>query len=132
EMQANPGAPTLRARLRQLPPVDAERLWAAQKQAIENLDRSLAQDRPRALIQMATGSGKTYTAANVAYRLIKHAGARRILFLVDRANLGDQTRKEFQQFASSVTKHKSTALDNIQHLHSHTIDNVLRACISSV
>ena len=37
---------------------------------------------------MATGSGKTYTAANISYRLIKHANASRILFLVDRANLG--------------------------------------------
>ena len=45
----------------------------------QELEESLAADRPRALIQMATGSGKTYTAANVAYRLIKHADARRVL-----------------------------------------------------
>ena len=45
----------------------------------------------RALIQIATGSGKTYTAVNFVYRLIKLAGARRVLFLVDRGNLGDQT-----------------------------------------
>jgi type I restriction enzyme R subunit len=45
---------------------------------------------------MATGSGKTFTAVTQAYRLIKHAGARRILFLVDRGNLGRQTVNEFQ------------------------------------
>src|SRR5207302_10100366 len=132
EMQANPGAPTLRARLRQLPPVDAERLWAAQKQAIENLDRSLAQDRPRALIQMATGSGKTYTAANVAYRLIKHAGARRILFLVDRANLGRQTLKEFQAFTTPDDGRKFTELYNVQHLSSNVLDPVARVTVTTI
>lgn len=45
---------------------------------------------------MATGSGKTYTAVSFCYRLIKFAGARRILFLVDRNNLGRQTLNEFQ------------------------------------
>ena len=62
-----------------------EGLWPAQVEAIRNLEQSLAEDRPRALIQMATGSGKTFTAVNVVYRLIKHADARRVLFLVDRA-----------------------------------------------
>lgn len=132
EMQADPTSPTLRARFRHLPPVDGTRLWPAQTQAINNLDRSLAEDRPRALIQMATGSGKTYTAANVAYRLIKYAGAKRILFLVDRANLGDQTRKEFQQFDTPGDGRKFTELYNIQHLRSNTIDTVSRVCISTV
>ena len=62
---------------------------AAKPQAIANLERSLAQNRPRALIQMATGSGKT-SAIVLSYRLIKFGGARRVLFLVDRANLGRQ------------------------------------------
>ena len=63
-------------------------LWSAQ---IRNLERSLVANKRRALIQMAIGSGKTYTAVNFVYRLIKLAGARRVLFLVDRGNLGDQT-----------------------------------------
>src|SRR5206468_3287253 len=65
-------------------------LWSAQIEAIRNLEKSLAANKRRALIQMATGSGKTYTAVNFVYRLIKLAGARRVLFLVDRGNLGDQ------------------------------------------
>ncbi len=65
---------------------------------------------------MATGSGKTFTAANVAYRLVKHADARRILFLVDRANLGRQTLKEFQGFATPDDGRKFTELYNVQHL----------------
>jgi type I restriction enzyme R subunit len=71
-------------------------LWDAQIEAITNLERSLADNRPRALIQMATGSGKTFTAVSFIYRLIKFGGARRVLFLVDRSNLGRQTLKEFQ------------------------------------
>jgi type I restriction enzyme R subunit len=132
EIESNPASPTLRARFNDLPSVDAGRLWPAQVEAIRNLDRSLAEDRPRALIQMATGSGKTYTAANLAYRLIKYGGAKRILFLVDRANLGDQTRKEFQQFDTPGDGRKFTELYNIQHLRSNTIDTVSRVCISTV
>src|SRR5690242_17707539 len=79
----NPGS-TLRARLKHLPPLDEGNLWSAQIRAIKGLEKSFAESRPRALIQMATGSGKTFTACNFCYRLIKHAGAKRILFLVDR------------------------------------------------
>ena len=89
---------TLRRRLQQMPTLITQGLRACQIEAIENLERSLAADHPRSLIQMATGSGKTFTACNFSYRLIKHAGARRVLFLVDRNNLGDQTLREFQAF----------------------------------
>jgi type I restriction enzyme, R subunit len=92
----------VRARLRQMPALDAGRLWPVQVESNSNLEASLSANRPRALIQMATGSGKTFTAVNFCYRLIKHAGARRILFLVDRNNLGRQTLDEFQQFVSPL------------------------------
>jgi type I restriction enzyme R subunit len=84
---------TLRGKLKHMPVLSTDGLWAAQIAAITNLEQSLAEDRPRALIQMATGSGKTFTAINFIYRLIKFAGAKRVLFLVDRGNLGDQTLK---------------------------------------
>jgi type I restriction enzyme R subunit len=71
-----------------MPPLDPEGLWTAQETAIRNTEDSLKSFKLRALIQMATGSGKTFMAANLSYRLIKFADARRILFLVDRANLG--------------------------------------------
>jgi type I restriction enzyme, R subunit len=86
-----PEAATLRARLRAMPPLEEGRLWEVQATAIRNIEESLHDDRPRALVQMATGSGKTFTAANLSYRLVRHADARRILFLVDRGNLGKQT-----------------------------------------
>jgi len=75
-----------------MPPLDERGLWGKQAEAIRNVEESLAADRPRALIQMATGSGKTFTTANLCYRLIKHAGAKRVLFLVDRSNLGRQAK----------------------------------------
>jgi type I restriction enzyme, R subunit len=66
----HPGS-TLRAKLRRMPPLIEEGLRPAQIKAIKNLEASLADYRPRALIQMASGGGKTYTACNSAYRLIK-------------------------------------------------------------
>ncbi|MGH8102448.1 MAG: DEAD/DEAH box helicase family protein, partial [Chthoniobacterales bacterium] len=107
-------------------------LWSAQIEAIRNLDKSLAANKRRALIQMANGSGKTYTAVNFVYRLIKLAGARRVLFLVDRGNLGDQTLKEFQQFVTPDDGRKFTELYNVQHLQSAQLDRVSRVCISTI
>jgi type I restriction enzyme R subunit len=81
---------------------------------------------------MATGSGKTYTAINFIYRLIKFAGARRVLFLVDRGNLGDQTLKEFQQYESPYNNYKFTEEYNVQRLTSNKIDDVARVCICTI
>jgi len=132
EVQENPLAPTLRHRLTRLPGLNEGNLWPAQAAAIRKLEHSLAMNRPRALIQMATGAGKTYAAANVAYRLVKHAGARRILFLVDRANLGRQTLKEFQAFTTPDDGRKFTELYNVQHLSSNVIDPVARVTITTI
>src|SRR6266511_1820092 len=131
-VEENPLAPTLRHRLTELPELNETGLWPAQATAIRNLERSLAENRPRALIQMATGAGKTYTAANVAYRAVKHAGARRVLFLVDRANLGRQTLKEFQAFTTPDGGRKFTELYNVQHLSSNVIDPVARVTITTI
>ena len=111
-------ADTLRARLCRLPevPLPEEILWEAQVRALRGLEASLAQDNPRALIQMATGSGKTFVAVNAAYRLIKYAKARRLLFLVDRNNLGRQAFREFDQFITPDDGRKFTELYNVQHL----------------
>ncbi|MBA3245169.1 MAG: DEAD/DEAH box helicase family protein, partial [Actinobacteria bacterium] len=132
DVSRHPSAPTLRHRLQQLPPLDDTRLWSAQTRAIQNLEASLAQNRQRALVQMATGSGKTFTAASLAYRLIKHGDARRILFLVDRANLGRQTLKEFQSFTVPDVNRKFTELYNVQHLSSNSVEKVARVTISTI
>lgn len=123
---------TLYERMQNLPALSREGLWPAQFKAVSNLEKSLAQNRPRALIQMATGSGKTFTAVNIAYRLIRYANARRILFLVDRANLGRQTLKEFQQFRAPDDGRLFSELYNIQLLQSNRLDLVSRVCITTI
>jgi type I restriction enzyme R subunit len=123
---------TLRARLKNLPPLMTDGLRDCQIEAITNLDKSFAQARPRALIQMASGSGKTYTAVSFIYRLIKFANARRVLFLVDRSNLGRQARGEFQNYTTPDDGRKFTELYNIQHLTSNTLDPVSRVCITTI
>ena len=123
---------TLRARLRAMPTLITTGLWPAQITAIENLEASLAQDRSRALIQMATGSGKTYTAVSFVYRLIKHAGANRVLFMVDRNTLGKQAFNEFAQFTTPDDGRKFTELYNVQHMQSNVLDPVSKVCITTV
>lgn len=123
---------TLRAQLRQFPSLNIGNLRECQVEAITNLERSFAVGRERALIQMATGSGKTYTAVSFVYRLIKFAGAKRILFLVDRNNLGRQTKTEFEQYVTPDDGRKFTELYNVQHLKSNTIDPVNKVCITTI
>ena len=123
---------TFLARLQHMPALEEAGLWPAQITAIHNLEQSLKENRPRALIQMATGSGKTFTAISFIYRLIKFAGARRVLFLVDRGNLGDQTLKEFQQYASPYNNFKFTEEYIVQRLSSNTLDTTARVCICTI
>jgi type I restriction enzyme, R subunit len=126
---------TLRRRLLQMPvahPLDQTGMRDCQIKAITGLEKSLAEDRPRALIHMATGAGKTYTACAFAYRLIKFANARRILFLVDRSNLGEQARDEFHRFRTPDTGRLFTQLYNVQHLTSPNIDEVCRVTICTI
>ena len=126
---------TLRARLAGLPlehPLPLQNLRACQVEGITNLEKSLAEAHPRALIQMATGAGKTYTACSATYRLIKHAGAKRVLFLVDRANLGRQAMSEFQQFVAPDTGRKFTEVYTVQHLTSSSLDSVARVTICTI
>ncbi len=122
----------VRLGLQQMPELNTQGLWRVQLQAIRNLEQSLAQNRIRSLIQMATGSGKTFTSVSFIYRLIKFAGAKRILFLVDRANLGRQTHREFQQYVSPYTNRKFTEEYNVQHLRSNTLDPVAKVCITTI
>ncbi len=125
-------ASTIRARVRTMPALITEGLWPPQVRAIQNLEQSLAEDRPRALIQMATGSGKTFTAVTAIYRLIKFAGARRVLFLVDRDNLAKQAENEFRQYRPPDDGRTFTELYNVQRLQSNVLDPVARVCITTI
>ena len=125
-------SPTFLGRLQTLPPLVEEGLWPAQVIAIRNLEKSLKANKPRALIQMATGSGKTFTSISFIYRLIKFAGARRVLFLVDRGNLGRQTKKEFDQYTSPYNNFKFGEEYIVQHLTSNQLDTTARVTICTI
>ncbi len=123
---------TLRERLQAMPELDLQGLRACQIEAIKGLDASLKQDKPRALIQMATGAGKTFTACTFSYRLIKYGGATRILFLVDRNNLGDQTLKEFQAYEPPGTGRRFADTYITQHLQANRIDKDAKVVITTI
>ena len=129
---ANEPAPTFLSRMRLLPVLIEDGLWPAQVKAVKNLEASLAANKPRALIQMATGSGKTFTSISFIYRLIKFAGARRVLFLVDRGNLGRQTKKEFDQYLSPYNNFKFGEEYIVQHLTSNNLDKSARVVICTI
>jgi type I restriction enzyme, R subunit len=125
-------ATTFLGRLQSLPPLIEDGLWPAQIIAIQNLEKSLKANKPRALIQMATGSGKTFTSISFIYRLIKFGGARRVLFLVDRGNLGRQTKKEFDQYTSPYNNYKFGEEYIVQHLQSNQLDTTARVTICTI
>lgn len=123
---------SLRTALHTLPQLDEDGLRECQINAITQLEGSLQADKPRALIQMATGSGKTFTAITEAYRLLKFANAKRILFLVDTKNLGEQAEQEFMSYLPNDDNRKFTELYNVQRLKSSSVASDSQVCISTI
>ncbi|VVB84245.1 Uncharacterised protein [uncultured archaeon] len=123
---------SLRTRLLNLPELPDPGLRTCQIKAIRNLENSFKENKPRALIQMATGSGKTYTAITFIYRLLTFSGAKRVLFLVDTKNLGEQAEQEFMAYQPSDDNHKFTELYNVQRLRSNYISSDSHVCISTI
>lgn len=123
---------SLRRRLNDLPVLPIEGLRDCQISAITKLETSFKENRPRALIQMATGSGKTFTAITTIYRLLKYAKAKRVLFLVDTKNLGEQAEQEFMSFVPNDDNRKFTELYSVQRLKSSYIASDSQVCISTI
>ncbi len=127
---------SLRGRISALPPIDEAaafgKRFGNQVEAIAKLERSLKVDKPRALIQMATGSGKTRMTVHSVYRLIKYGGARRVLFLVDRGNLAEQAEREFHDFVTPDDNRKLTELYTVQRLTSNTIGSSTKIAICTI
>ncbi len=113
-------------------PLEKSGLWKAQIKAIQNLEDSLGTGRERALIQMATSSGKTFTAVHFAYRMLRDAGVNRILFLVDRKNLAKQTEAEFQKFETPDDGRKFSEIYGVQRMTSNTPDNSSSVIITTI
>ncbi len=123
---------SLRGRFNDYPVLDETGLRPAQIIAINNLEKSFKGNRPKALIQMATGAGKTFTAATFIYRLLKFAKGKRVLFLVDTKNLGEQAEQEFRAFQPQDDNRKFTELYNVQRLSSSYIADESQVCISTI
>lgn len=130
---------SLRGRLAGIPELNPEglpaqdlRLRNCQETGISNLEKSFREDKPRALIQMATGAGKTYTAITSMYRILKHAKGKRILFLVDTKNLGEQAEQEMLNFTPSDDNRKFTELYAVQRLKSSHVPRDAQVCISTI
>lgn len=123
---------TLRARLLAIPKLPVDGLRDCQITAVTNLEKSFKENRPKALIQMATGSGKTFTAITFIYRLLKFAKAKRILFLVDTKNLGEQAEAEFRAYTANDDNRLFTELYGVTRLHSGFIPNDSQVYISTI
>jgi type I restriction enzyme R subunit len=124
---------SLRRRLKDdLPTLDPAGLRDCQIGAITNLEASLAKAKPRALVQMATGSGKTFTAITSIYRLLKHARVKRVLFLVDTRNLGEQAEQEFLAYTPTDDNRSFTSIYATQRLSSSHVPADAQVCISTI
>lgn len=124
---------TLRWRLKNnYKPLIPDKLWTPQVQAINNLEQSLGEAKERALIQMATGSGKTFTAVTYIYRMLRDAKVNRVLFLVDRRNLGKQAEAEFKDYDTPDDGRKFTEIYNIQRMQSNVIDSGSKVVITTI
>lgn len=123
---------TLRKSFQDFPILDEKGMRDCQIRAIKNLENSFKNNYPRALIQMATGSGKTYTAITCVYRLLKFAKAKRVLFLVDTKNLGKQAEQEFMAYTPNDDNRKFTELYNVQRLKSSYVSKDSQVCISTI
>ncbi len=125
--------PSLRHRLRNdMPSLDPTGLRGCQIKAITKLEASLAKAKPRALVQMATGSGKTFTAITSIYRLLKHARVKRVLFLVDTRNLGEQAEQEFIADTPTDDNRSFTSIYATQRLASSHVPADAQVCISTI
>ena len=123
---------TIRNNMKRFPSFDTTGFRTCQITAIENLDRSFADNRPKALVQMATGAGKTFTAITAAYRLLKYGRMKRILFLVDTKSLGEQAEREFLAYHPNDDSRSFAELYGVRRLKNSYIPEDIQVCISTI
>lgn len=123
---------TVRNRMKNFPDFDTTGFRKCQIVAIRNLEKSFAANKPKALIQMATGAGKTFTAITAVYRLLKHTGVNRVLFLVDTKGLGEQAEREFLAYRPNDDNRSFSELYGVRRLKSSFIPSDVQVCISTI
>ncbi len=123
---------TVRNRMKRFPDFDTTGFRKCQITAIDNLEQSFAANKPKALIQMATGAGKTFTAITAVYRLLKHANVNRVLFLVDTRGLGEQAEREFLAYRPNDDNRSFSEIYGVRRLKSSFIPDSAHVCISTI
>ena len=123
---------TVRNNMKHFPALDETGFRKCQIKAINNLDQSFADNRPKALVQMATGAGKTFTAITAAYRLLKYGKMNRILFLVDTKSLGEQAEREFLAYTPNDDPRNFSQLYGVRRLKNSYIPSDIQICISTI
>ena len=123
---------TVRNNLKRIPQLEESGFRKCQISAIHGLDTSFSENRPRALVQMATGAGKTFTAITAAYRLLKYGRMNRILFLVDTRSLGEQAEREFMAYKPNDDPRSFSELYGVRRLKNSYISGDVQVCISTI
>ncbi|MBO4630650.1 MAG: DEAD/DEAH box helicase family protein, partial [Lentisphaeria bacterium] len=123
---------TIRNLMKKFPELDITGFRDCQITAIQNLEKSFAEAKPKALIQMATGAGKTFTAITSVYRLLKFTKVNRVLFLVDTKGLGEQAEREFLAYKPNDDQHHFSDLYNVCRLRQSFIPPDAQVCISTI
>jgi type I restriction enzyme R subunit len=118
-----------------LPALSSREIKALRKcqlEAITKLENSFADNQKRALMVLATGAGKTFTACMASYRLLSYTPAKRILFLVDRNNLGVQAEGEFGRFRLTENGDPFNTIFVVERLKSPHIPPESNVVISTI
>lgn len=115
-----------------LPTLKKKGLRDCQFEAITELEKSFRAGQNKALMVLATGSGKTYTACLASYRFLAYTPMRRILFLVDRNNLGKQAEGEFGMFRLTETGDPFNTIFTVNRLKSAKIPSDSNVVISTI
>lgn len=123
---------TIRNNMKHFPALDETGFRDCQIVAVKNLDKSFSENRPRVLVQMATGAGKTFTAITAAYRLLKYGRMKRILFLVDTRGLGFQAEQEFMKYKPNDDPRSFSEIYPVHRLRGSYIPDSAQVYISTI
>ncbi len=115
-----------------LPYLSPKGLRNCQFEALTNLEKSFKEGKRRALMSLATGSGKTFTACMMTYRMLSFTPMKRVLFLVDRNNLGTAAATELKTFTLTESGKPLSEIFGVEQLTSHPVDSRTRVVVSTI
>lgn len=115
-----------------LPNLQRRGLRDCQYEAITELEKSFRAGHNRALMELATGAGKTFTACLAIYRMLNYTPMKRVLFLVDRNNLGRQAEGEFGRFRLTESGDPLNTIFSVNRLRSASVKESDQIVISTI